>query len=214
MTQELKPEGTVALPIGKTDGEFNVNLRALHHLEKRQAEVQYLTKVKAPELMTALNRGYLDAGKLVGFVRRQKRDAEKRLGVRKAVILLHELPRILREKEIEKANDDIRAAVCATDAEYVRLEERVDCLATALEMFILMQKGFEKAHGDAKRIYDQWEPESPNLGHTPGRELPAHAYPANGKFCSVCDFPQYDTPHGAVCAEGHGGASGYTKEET
>jgi hypothetical protein len=48
-----------------------------------------------------------------------------------------------------------------------------------------------------------------------GQPLPADAesrdassYPLNGYLCSVCYRVQYDTPHGAVCDQGHGGVDG------
>lgn len=33
-------------------------------------------------------------------------------------------------------------------------------------------------------------------------------FPANGLLCEVCGEPQYETPHGEVCKNGHGGAMG------
>jgi len=41
------------------------------------------------------------------------------------------------------------------------------------------------------------------VGHA---DLPAAAYPPNGTRCSACGKPQYRTPGGLSCPEGHGGA--------
>lgn len=200
------------MPQGKKDDYFMLDLRDIGRLEARQVEVQYVTKVKGPELMTALNRGFLAVGKMVALVRSHKRQAEKRLALRRAVVLLDHLPKLLKEKDIDKANEDIREAACNLDTEYARLEDRVDQLAAMLEVLTVMQRGFEKAHGDARRITEQWEPSSPNLNHVPGSPMPASAYAETGLLCPVCDCPQYRTPSGDVCAEGHGGVQGYSKE--
>lgn len=37
-------------------------------------------------------------------------------------------------------------------------------------------------------------------------DAPLTAYPKTGTLCSVCDLPQYESPHGPVCENGHGGA--------
>lgn len=37
---------------------------------------------------------------------------------------------------------------------------------------------------------------------------PTESYPKNGLHCSVCGYPQHETPGGACCANGHGGARG------
>lgn len=41
-----------------------------------------------------------------------------------------------------------------------------------------------------------------------GDRREANTYPPNGLLCSECGQPQYDTPYGAVCMNGHGGAPG------
>jgi ElaB/YqjD/DUF883 family membrane-anchored ribosome-binding protein len=53
-----------------------------------------------------------------------------------------------------------------------------------------------------KAIQDQNELPEPS-------ELPAlEAYPRTGLMCSECGMPQYNTPGGEVCKNGHGGAPG------
>jgi hypothetical protein len=37
-------------------------------------------------------------------------------------------------------------------------------------------------------------------------EKPVDSYPPLGTLCSDCGLPQYDTPGGACCNNGHGGA--------
>lgn len=44
-----------------------------------------------------------------------------------------------------------------------------------------------------------------------GSETPRRTY--NGKLCSVCGHPQFESPGGDTCAGGHGGAPGVTDEE-
>ena len=42
-------------------------------------------------------------------------------------------------------------------------------------------------------------------------------FPKTGKLCSICNKPQYETPSGDACEEGHGGApplENYCKEPT
>ena len=44
------------------------------------------------------------------------------------------------------------------------------------------------------------------------RKLDILDCPTNGLKCSVCNKPQYDTPGGATCVDGHGGVAGYCDE--
>ena len=34
----------------------------------------------------------------------------------------------------------------------------------------------------------------------------------NGLYCAVCGEPQFETPHGVCCSNGHGGADSVEKE--
>lgn len=42
----------------------------------------------------------------------------------------------------------------------------------------------------------------------PGAEHPPESYPATGLLCSACRQPQFQTPAGDVCENGHGGVPG------
>ena len=43
--------------------------------------------------------------------------------------------------------------------------------------------------------------------------LPSEMFKPTGRLCSVCGRPQYDSPSGDVCDEGHGGAESLDKGE-
>lgn len=204
----------IDLPAGRGTGQVRIDLTQISSVEARLAEVQYVTKEKAPELLTALNRAIIDLGKVVRRMAQEKREAERGLGVRKATVLLDLMPQILAEKNIDKPNEAIRDAVLVRDEEYMRFKDLVDAFTAVVDMLRVKLEGLERGHGDVRKILDGRALPALDLGHSP-HSIPTNAFPPTGLKCAVCNFEQYETPSGPVCVEGHGGAPGYdprTKE--
>lgn len=219
MTQALTRSPTISIPSFDGTGTIAIHLAEVARAEARQEEVAYVTKDKAPELLTALNRGWLEVSKLALLVNREMLKAKKEVSHRRAIILVDLLPQILVSKGIEQANAEIRQAVLDLDEEHVRREERVEQIRVVLELLKIKAKGLENAFTSVKKIMGQSQlisgADPGNLGHGPRIDdnLPVTAYRANGLLCVVCDMPQYLTPSGECCPQGHGGAPGRPKED-
>lgn len=50
-----------------------------------------------------------------------------------------------------------------------------------------------------------------NYGY--GKEEESEGFEPTGEFCSVCNSPQFHTPSGVSCKEGHGGAPGKESQD-
>jgi hypothetical protein len=207
--------GVLAIPSGDGTKTLRMSLQAIQQAERRQYEVATVTKFKAPELLAALNRGWLDVRKLALLVNRELLAARKALELRKSVILLSEMADILERAGIKQANDAVRQAVFVQDHEYQVVQDRVDQLEAQLELLTIQAKSFDNAFTAVKRILGTPEllSEPGNLNHRPSGERPLESYEKNGLICAVCQMPQYVTPSGEVCAQGHGGAPGIRERE-
>jgi len=202
----MTEQATLVCPHGSGEGEFRLALDHIHRAEARMEEVQSVTPLKAPELLTALNRAWLDVSRAGLAVRQHRLKAEGALKARKAVVLLEILPKMLVEKQLGKANEELREAILTQDAEYARLEARLQQLEAIEELLKLKARAFDNAFTAVKRIVN-----SPALGmgagdvgHVPkdGGRL-EDLVPA-GTQCPVCNQQQYHCPSGLTCAQGHG----------
>lgn len=219
MTQALTKPPTLSIPSFDGTRTITIPLGEIARAEARQEELAYVTKDKAPELLRAINHGWLEVSKLALLVNRELNKAKKELAGRKAIILVDLLPQILVQKGIEQANAEVRQAVLDLDEEYGRREDRVEQIRVVLELLKIKAKGFENTFTAIKKVLGQSQllsgADPTNLGHGPRSDdhLPVTAYRANGLLCEVCDMPQYLTPGGACCPQGHGGAPGRPKED-
>jgi hypothetical protein len=70
----------------------------------------------------------------------------------------------------------------------------------------LMEEGEQDPRFEGERSAEVYRPNG--LRRRLEDEGPAEAYPLNGLLCPECGTPQYDTPGGACCKNGHGGLQG------
>lgn len=196
------------------DGTRSITLpmQRVRRAMARTEEVQSVTAFKAPELLGFLNRELNFVGKLVLAVNQHALLAARLLATRRAIILTDLLPAMLEAKGLNN-NKEIRDAAIAVDAEYQQLEDRHQQILAVREMLKLDAEGIYNAFGAIKRLLDSRAlttgAGAVDLATVTGRPPPVTSYQTNGLRCAVCDMIQYETPSGAVCAQGHGGAPGY-----
>lgn len=202
----MSEQTTLVCPHGSGEGEFRLSLDHIHRADARMQEVQSVTPLKAPELLTALNKAWLDVSRAALAVRQHRLKAENALKDRKAVVLMEDLPRILVEKQLGKANEELREAVLVRDKEYRRLEERLQQLEAIEELLKLKARAFDNAFTAVKRIIN-----SPalgtgvgNVGHDSREEAHLDGLKPASTVCPVCNQQQYHCPGGLTCAQGHG----------
>ncbi len=139
-------------PRGTDDGEINLPIASVLRAEARQAEVALVNKLTAPELLTAMNRAWLDVSQMAIAVTSHLNAAQKRVDKRKAIILLDEVPKLMEQKGIAKANEDVRQAALTLDEEYQLLVDRTQRIEAVLELLKLKARAFENAFTSVKRI--------------------------------------------------------------
>lgn len=170
----------IVVPRGAPDsGTLELNLGEVRRLEARQIEVASVSKMKAPELMHALTRGYLAlATELIPKVTYERTQAEVAVEERRAVVMLDEAPRILREKKLTKESNpsgtaDQRENVLALDAEYKKASNTVAMLKAVETLLKGKMHGFEMHYQTVKKVFDSMDRHGalgrPDMGLT---ELP------------------------------------------
>lgn len=210
-------DDTITFPSYDGSRQLALPLGRVHRAMARTEEVQYVTPMKAPELLTALNREWLYVSKLVLLVNQHALRAQRRSGERRAELLVDVIPTILEQKKLNN-NKEIREAIFAQDHDLQELLEREQQIEAVRETLKLYAKAFENAYTSVKKIIgtSSVQTGSGSLSTSlrrPDDRLPATAYQPNGLRCVVCKMRQYETPSGACCPQGHGGADGVPEGE-
>jgi hypothetical protein len=141
-------------------GVMELDLSEVNKLESRKGETASVTKTKAPELMHAMERGYsLIAARLLPQVQWELTKAKEAADQRKAVVMLDEAPRILKEKGLSTSRNpagsaDQRENILALDTEYQKLRNTVDMLDAVYELLKGKMRGFEMSYQSVKRVFD------------------------------------------------------------
>ncbi len=157
---ELVTKDQIRVPRGTGNGFVEIDLSRVRELEARKEEASAISKVKAPELLTAMNEGYtILATKLLPLVSYELTQAKQAADERKAVVFLDEAPRILKEKGLSRPNNpsgsaDQREAILSLDPEFKKLRNAVDMLDAVYELLKGKMRGFEMSYSSVKRTYD------------------------------------------------------------
>lgn len=139
-------------PRGKDgDTAMVIDLKALLASETRQEEVAFVTPQKAPELLAEFNRSWRDIHKLVIQLSSELLQAQKAVQRRKAILLLEEVPKVLKSKGLT-TNDANRDAIITLDDQFDRLQDKADQIKAVVEYLKGKLKTFENAYSSVKKI--------------------------------------------------------------
>ncbi len=156
---EIK-ESRLTVPAGTPGAQpIQIDITEIVSLEARKNEVANVTKAKAPELMSAMERGYSAAARLLTNITWEVKKAEDAVEKRKSIVTLEVAPQYLQSRGLVTTrspggSEDQRTAVLATDTEYMSLRENVDRLKAVQEYLRVKVKGFEMAFSAIKKVYD------------------------------------------------------------
>lgn len=149
------------LPSGSAAGGiFELDLSEVHQLEARKVETASITKMKAPELMHAMEQGYsICATKLMPRVAFELSQAEQAAEERKSVVMLDEAREILTAKGLTTSRNpagsaEQRESVLALDAEYKSLRTKAEMLKAAFQLLKDKMRGFEMSFSTVKKVFD------------------------------------------------------------
>lgn len=148
---ELLDSKMLVCALPNTSEKFEVDLEAILISERRQDEIAFLTKEKAPELMAHMNSAWRDLYSLIRHLTWQKSVADKELGVRRSIIILEEAPVYLKNKGLQ-SNEANREALIALDPEAQRLQNVTDEIEAVIEYMRGKLKSFDNAFTAAKKI--------------------------------------------------------------
>ncbi len=153
-------ERTMTVPAG-TPGEqpLRLDIAEILSLEARKEEAATVSKVKAPELMAAMERGYSCASRLLTMVTWEVKKAESAVLKRRSIVVLEIAPQYLQERGLVTGrspggSEDQRTSVLSTDAEFVALSDNVDQLKAVQEFLKIKVRGFEMTFSAIKKVYD------------------------------------------------------------
>lgn len=135
----------------------DIDFDQVKRIESRIQEIAIVSPTKAPELLATFNIAYLTCSRAVSKLEFEINTLQRAMDQRKSVLLLDELPAILKAKGIWTAKSPMgseatREAVISADVPLMNLREKVDELTAWSRMFSDLRRGFEMAYGSVKKI--------------------------------------------------------------
>ena len=152
---------TLTVPSG-SDGAapIQISLVPVAKYEARLIEVATVTHQRAGELLATFNAAWTYCQNVAARLGAERDVAKQEMIRRKAVIILDEAPRVLKEKGVS-SSQDTRQALVDIDAKYQELQDRTLQLETALELFKIKSKAFDNAFTSVKRILSEHQAPGP-----------------------------------------------------
>jgi hypothetical protein len=132
--------------------ELVIDFEKIYRYELRKDEVATVTKLGAPELMMALEKGYSECAKIYARLVAETTRAEEAMEVRQAEIQLDVVP--VEEERRGKLSAAQREALVTTDTEYRRVRAMHDRLKATKEYVKGKMEGFQMSFSAVKRVYD------------------------------------------------------------
>lgn len=143
---------SLVCPRGDGKGEpISLNLGKILETESRLMELSCITVDKAPELMAAFNKSWLELQRTVTVLRYEYVKAEDAIRKRKAVILLDYAEDILKSKGL-KSSADLRMAIVESDDEYVQTQDRASFLKSVISLLEGKMTAFENGFTAIKKL--------------------------------------------------------------
>lgn len=166
--------------------ELSLDLRSFMRTLNRLGEVASVNASKAPELMAALNKAWLDIGELVVVIRHRLIEAKGWLKEERSRILIDVVPSQLKEKGLTNSKDN-RDALIALNARYQAHEETLHQIEAILQWAIDKREGVKNAWSSVRAI----------LGDRAGIPLSGRSpYGSGGETGATRISPNTDSPWG------------------
>src|ERR1035437_102311 len=179
----------VNIPIVPRDSltHLALNMARISQAEHRVDEIVTCNEHKGPELMAFFNKAYIDAtdysNKLAAEIIRAQKLADKR----KSVVILDEVPRILKEKGlVPEGSSRIsgtvsqQEAILTQDPQYQEAVDLVDCLEHYKDLMDRKMDTIEKAYLGVRKILGgdrmQYVQRNVSSGAPGQEEVEVHSY--------------------------------------
>jgi len=130
-----------------------LNMTRVLQAEQRGEEIAAVTPEKSSELLSAFNRGYLDASEFFARVRLEYNRAEDEYNKQRAIVLLDKIPEKMKTSKVSNSAD-VREAFINMDPDCQAAKERMDQIAAMLEYLKGKMKYLENCFTSVKKIMD------------------------------------------------------------
>jgi hypothetical protein len=139
-------------PRGDGKGEpITLNLAKILETEARLAELAFITLDKAPELMSAFNKSWLELQRTATVLRYELVKAEDSTRKRRALILLDYAEDLLKARGL-KSSADLREAIVESDDVYSETKDRAAFLKAVVALLEGKMAAFENGFTAIKKL--------------------------------------------------------------
>jgi hypothetical protein len=180
---ELQQQPVLVVHCGDpAKGQLQLQMASVWSAERRIDEIAYLTPQKAPELLVAFNRAYLDLTKMLARLELEVGTAQKFVDLRHAEVLLDVATEVLAKKGLSSSKD-LRDAVVATDPQHQELVARLQALQAMQRFLQCKTKVFERSYGSANKFVGERSslPGAPQPGAQHGASRGRDAQPGQNE---------------------------------
>jgi hypothetical protein len=152
----LQTATSIVCPLAEGSPQV-IDLTDVYAIEQRIQEVAFVTKAKAPELMSRFNEAYLFVHKHISLLKYELVRSEVAANKLKSVILLDKVPMILEQKGLVSGKSragsaDLRDAILSQDEQYQEALDQTEKLKCIIELLKGKLEGFEMAYTSVKKI--------------------------------------------------------------
>lgn len=146
------PREVIFCPRGSGQGDpIVIDLKAILQTEARVREVAFVTPDKAGELLASFNVSWRDLHQHTVFLEKELNDANRSLNKIKAVLILDEVPELLKKKGLTN-NEAHREAIVTLDEGYSAALDRKEEIEALISWFQGKLKSFQMAFDSVKKI--------------------------------------------------------------
>lgn len=140
-------------------GPLEIDLSVVNSAERRISEISFVTAAKAPELLAAFNEAYVCAARYYARLELELDRAHNRAQRRRAIIILDEVPGIVKEKNLATSrspmgSEDIREAIVMKDDLYFSMQDKISAFRATKEFVYMKMRSLEMAYNAVKKILD------------------------------------------------------------
>ena len=159
----VNEKGIIMCPRARGMAPIEINLVEIKKLEHRLDEIAFVNLMKAPELLAAFTRIYSDLSDFLASLESEKCKAERDARTRRSIILVDDMPKLLREKGLTTSKSptgsaDTREAILELDSAYQEALEVVEQIQCVIRFLKDKREAFSMGYHAVKRILEKLQP--------------------------------------------------------
>lgn len=148
----LRPDETIICPRGSGEGSpIIIDLKAIVKALARISEIQSVTPMKAPELLSDFTCTWRDLSQNITFLEKERNDAYRVVNKIRSIIMLDEVPEKLKARNLSN-NEHHREAIIALDPRFEEADQRKDKIEAVIGIMRTQLKAIEMAYTSVKKI--------------------------------------------------------------